>query len=912
MSQSKRMSELALPQIIKKNHVTHKSVVFDGVKKNRLKMLLGVDENFEDFKTENEKFLSQNIGKKSNLFGNCLQSLSIKKEKRDFKENKLISLYLETLQNFMDIISSGNQDENGDQRILYKISSYLDHEFLPKNYILFKHGDKAHKFYIILRGKVQFLIPKLQTCYLSFEEYIDYLLQLRINGENELVKNLLNLNKITYDIGGEDFDKFIIDSLDKFENNDEQLYSIKLYKQFEKFKNLYIDNKNNNLNNKKIEIDPEKYISENTKEEKKKPSGIEKKELINIYKYIKTNMFETGEIFGFVGLENKNNKRTATAIALEDCDFGTLGKQEFIFFFEKIIKKARDKIFELISSYNMLYTLPKINFDYHCFHMFKYEKYYKNDILMRDDETLNKIFLVKSGKFEIYINKNLIEINNLIVKLKKLRGKLLGLSQDIIKKDLREKYQNEVLTINRKYISKGFNDLINNKQKYTLSFVLDKLVLGFEDTVDLKTKLPLFNCKCISEICEGYEIKTDLLGMINSDFHCKTETSNATLTRTEYFLKRIQEFKKNLFEQLENNYNKLARNNPNNLNFNTLKTDKNLSCDDNNEKINDNNQIIINTDINELYRTRNGLYKNPDNFLKSPNIYDRKINLSLFDKKAMRENSLDEKDNNKNEETLLKKFKKNIAQKRLLLRLAQKNSRKYVLTENNEIKKLTMKQNQHANKMRFNDVASFFEPMNEKPMFRKENYKVKDMTIDPLIKQANDETKIKNKFNSRLNINENNNIEEVKTINMEDKNNKTINTNYSLNKEDNNFLNMDNELLLKSPKDSKIKNMKIKHSNLSIDYNLNNGESKKYYDAYSKYIANELNKKFYMGYFDKVKEVCNIKLSQKVLQKNNAKKEFCTPKNLRVRDSNFKVSLVDPLILDKFNYSLYKNKVIGK
>ena len=893
----------------------HKSVVFEGARKNRLKMLLGVDDNFEDFEVENEKFLSQNINIHLNLFSNCLQSLSIKKDKRNFYENKLICLYLENLQNFMDIISSGSQNGNDSQKTLYKISSYLDHVFIPKNNILFKHGEKADKFYIILKGKVQFLIPKIQKCYLSLEEYLEYLLELRINGEIELVKNLINLNKVTYDIGGEDFDRFIINSLEKHENNNENLYSIKIYKQFEKLRRILIENKNNNTKLKKVAMEPEKYILLTTKEEQIKKSEIFKREPINIYKYIKTNIFENGEIFGFVGLENKINKRTATVIALEDCDFGILGKQEFVYFFERIIRTARNKILELISSYNMLYSLPKITFDYQCFHMFKYEKYYRNDILMRDIEPLHKVFLVKDGKFEIYINKNLIEINNLIIKLKLLRGKLLGLSQENINKDLREKYQNQVLILNKNYISKGYNDLINNKQRYTISFVFDKLVLGFEDTVDPKTRLPLFNCKCISEICEGYEIKTDLLGMLNKDFHCKTETSNATLTRIEYFLKRVVEFKQNLFEKLENNSNKFINNFPNDLKFNAIKTNKNLSYDENNDKINDNIHVVNNTDINDSNITRNGLYKNRNNFFRSPIFYSSKINLT---KKVKHENILTEEDKEKIKETLLNKIRKNIKQKRLLLKLSQKKSRNYILNEKNEKKILAMKQKLIANKARYKDIAFFFEPMNEKPMFRKENYKIKDLTIDRLIKKANSEAKIGRELSSCLIKNENNN-DEIKSITMKD-NKTTRNNDHLLQKDDNKFFTVDNESKLKSPEDEKIKNMKIKCRNLSIDFRLNENEKNKYYDFYSKYITNELNKKYNKEYLDKVKEVPNIKNTQKLLLENNnkncpinLKKEcICTPENLRVKDRKFKVSYVDPLVLDKFNFNIYRMKINGK
>ena len=89
---------------------------------------------------------------------------------------------------------------------------------------------------------------------------------------------------------------------------------------------------------------------------------------------------------------------------------------------------------------------------------------------------------------------------------------------------------------------------------------------------------------------------------------------------------------------------------------------------------------------------------------------------------------------------------------------------------------------------------------------------------------------------------------------------------------------------------------------------------------FTKYITNELNKKNKMGYFDRIKEITNLRYSQKTLPKNNdkncninLKKEYiCTPENLRFKDGRFKVSFVDPLVLDKFNYDLYKSKINSK
>ena len=64
------------------------------------------------------------------------------------------------------------------------------------------------------------------------------------------------------------------------------------------------------------------------------------------------------------------------------------------------------------------------------------------------------------------VNKNVIELNELIVKIKKIKGRLNNIPEEIIEKNLNEKYENEQYKLNQKYTPKIKRILYSKKRKF--------------------------------------------------------------------------------------------------------------------------------------------------------------------------------------------------------------------------------------------------------------------------------------------------------------------------------------------------------------------------------------------------------------------------------------------------------------
>ena len=298
------------------------------------------------------------------------------------------------------------------ENLIEQISIHLRHEFIPKNNLVCRYGEKGEKFYIILKGKVIFLVPKPSKCYLNLEEYILYLMQLRKNNELELINNLLVENRIYYHIENDNFDLYLFKEYEEY-----QKFLKKTGRQYNRsktkiFPNRLVNNRLINMNNnigkiptiRNINITDNinenedkmarKYFSKNTykmmeelieiiKNPKlvfyedpflgiyspkyyiKSNSVINTKleskgrKLVNIYIYEEMSTFENGQTFGFIALQSKNSKRIATAIVTEDSNLGVLTKEEYLKFFEFLSNKEKKNLYDLLKFHNLITTVSE-------------------------------------------------------------------------------------------------------------------------------------------------------------------------------------------------------------------------------------------------------------------------------------------------------------------------------------------------------------------------------------------------------------------------------------------------------------------------------------------------------------------------------------------------------------------------
>ena len=101
---------------------------------------------------------------------------------------KIINKYLSFWPELIDTLFISNVDFT---ELLSSISNNLKYEFCAKDSVLFRYGEKAKNFNILISGKVGVMLPRELVISLTENEYIEYLTKLKKYEEYALINDVL-------------------------------------------------------------------------------------------------------------------------------------------------------------------------------------------------------------------------------------------------------------------------------------------------------------------------------------------------------------------------------------------------------------------------------------------------------------------------------------------------------------------------------------------------------------------------------------------------------------------------------------------------------------------------------------------------------------------------------------------------
>ena len=522
----------------------------------------------------------------------CIKELKKPIENRD---HSFIIDYIKTLESFMNLIQERNEDT---EDIIIKISKIMNLQTNITNDLIIQYGERGNFFYIILKGTIAILVPKFTEYYMNEEDFLMHLFKLKRYNQNELIIRCLRQNSLFFSIPNENFDDF----LKNFQNKSYSLlYKKKIIneaKELYKYINSeeYINNKD-----KKINITPEKYISlldidDNVKKNTEKlkymnnlklefEKSDEDKKLVMIPNFEIVSEFNTGYSFGELALEHLNKKRMATIIALTDCDFAVMNKMEYNELIKESYSKSKNKFFNLIYTYKIFDYITHSSFEKKYYNHFQYLKIKKNSILFNEGDECDEVYFLLDGEFELYVDKNIEEVNKIILELK---NKIDNLKKIIIKENsnymynnsniknktyqkiknnLNEffnKFENEIkleeieylikhkeLINKKKYLGSNFNKIISDKKRVKLGIYKSRQILGLNDIINRQNgnNKCYFNCKCSSFFGELYYIDyKKFCSIYENEENVKLFTSELLYQNLYYIIGRLLLHKKYIYE----------------------------------------------------------------------------------------------------------------------------------------------------------------------------------------------------------------------------------------------------------------------------------------------------------------------------------------------------------------------------
>jgi CRP-like cAMP-binding protein len=304
----------------------------------------------------------------------------MKKEYRSDDDNKKIICYLRNMNEFLEILKK--QSENSKESLI-NVADAIRGLCLPAYQPLFRYGEKGNAFYIIFKGSVNVIIPNQKEYILSKEEYLEYLALLSHYGETEVLKKCLNLNKFVTNIT----------------ENDIRDYILKNRKKFTTITDYFTTDFTQNL----------KPVVRDLK--------MDKRKAFQIFTFHQVKQLVTGDIFGDLALENENNVRTATVVTDSECIFGMIMKN----FYVKSIKNTNTKLKES----NLMFILATpffqgvsskstLTFQKFALNAFTTRRLERKDFLIKENDEPINVYFIKTGQYEICMNKSVMELNELI------------------------------------------------------------------------------------------------------------------------------------------------------------------------------------------------------------------------------------------------------------------------------------------------------------------------------------------------------------------------------------------------------------------------------------------------------------------------------------------------------------------
>ena len=304
-------------------------------------------------------------------------------------------------------------------------------KLFKRNSLIYNIDDKFDIFYILISGKVGKYKTIRKTIKMSGFSYFQYIYDLYLKKEQYLLKLILHENYKLFPINETMMENLNINLakylIHTFQNKQE--YINVFNSEEDVLKMCYInpsDIKNINLNS-----DPDENIENNSIYELL--SKVKDENNIQVYEYLLIELYTEKKILETFNNNDiiKNQKLTNTNInysyntnpprkyalkALSESYICYFNLEEYIYYFIEIYRiYMHEQASFLINNY--IFRRIAKHFENHYFDFFEYVEIKANEYLFKENGQVEYIYLLKRGKVELSINKNIFKIKDLINQL---------------------------------------------------------------------------------------------------------------------------------------------------------------------------------------------------------------------------------------------------------------------------------------------------------------------------------------------------------------------------------------------------------------------------------------------------------------------------------------------------------------
>ena len=392
--------------------------------------------------------------------------------------------------------------ENNDyDNIIKEISKLSFYKSQKKLSIIKKANEDKNKFFILLNGSIYKLSLIFIKEKISLEDYIIYMIKMKLLEENQIFLKCNKLNKNYIDI-----------------------HDIKHFKEYN-YKELLSKAKNNLIyngftinNNNDITINSiDNYLRLNELRINGKNEN-QAKFYLYIGKYIKEKILNKGEFIGDLSL-NENNEGN-TYICEQKCDIAFINKTETnkSLMYKYILDKYKKIFLQNFHKFYIFKDLLNNNnsfFENNFFPYIIYKKYKKGENIILQNSQYEGVYFIIDGRVQISLFQTFNELSNTLISLQYSIYNFRDYASKITKTvdilndfhlnfminsdNIDKKNESEKKSNNKIFSSNEYMEYFKGYKNIELFTCNRGDVLGLNELFDYKTELYNFQLKCISD-----------------------------------------------------------------------------------------------------------------------------------------------------------------------------------------------------------------------------------------------------------------------------------------------------------------------------------------------------------------------------------------------------------------------------
>ena len=457
--------------------------------------------------------------------------------------SQTIASNLEILPELKHYINENNKEN--ESKIFYEIGKYLKYSKYKKGKFIRHSYDSDNFFYMLFSGNIAKIDIKYTRTYISFKEYLSYLIKLKLLGENYIYKKCLKRNKKIFPF--EESIDILSSKVINIENYDDLIQKIK-----EEIKNslwCQDDNDSKDINNfielynPKISSNKFSYI------------GKESRYPVFLPVFIFDKILEPISFIGQLS-QPKGIKFLSAYICLTSCSVFYINKSEINQhnnLYKLFQRRVSEDVIKRLFEGHFLFQDTDKNFLIKNYSKYFYvQSFIKGQKIIQQNRPYEGIFFINKGIFQLKTRRTFHELDELKFTIIRNLGNFSKNFSD---------YKNKIEYIgtksSKKYenIFEGLNpfQIENFSKERDIFFITYKSpdVVGLNDIIDEKTGLNNFSVECISDEGEAYFLPIEIYTSMSADETIKDNISELVEKQCLLLLREINKNKKLIVEGIK-------------------------------------------------------------------------------------------------------------------------------------------------------------------------------------------------------------------------------------------------------------------------------------------------------------------------------------------------------------------------